>query len=242
MWAGLVAAFAVALPAAAAQAPTMGAVNVVKNTGEKITVEVPVASNGSVTRVHLEFGRTESLGGTTNVVELRATQTSIPVTFGVTGLSPRTTYFFRAVAENDSGQVVSEIGQVTTGAPPSRTKVLKAPAIAFAISTGAGGAYPWRVLAAARPKGLPTGTRLTIRCHAQCQGSKTVRLDGSTGQIRFGRGIRITRESVLEIRATKIGYTGRIRRYVFRGSGSLIVAKRVLNRCLSGGRPAACPK
>lgn len=240
--AALTVALVLALPAAAAQAPVLGKISIVKNTAAKLVVEVPVDSAGSETTAHLEFGRTAALGGTTGDIHLAASGGAVPVTFTVGGATGQTTYFIRVVARNAAGESATEIMQITT--PPARAKALKGPTVSFAISTGVGGRYPWRVLAASRPTNQPVGTRLTIRCHSGCTGSRTVLLGSGRAQIRFSPGIRITRRSVLEIRATHQGYVGRIRRFEFRGSGSLITARRVLNRCLAGS-PAqiiACPR
>jgi len=230
-----------AAPTAQADAPTIGKVSVVTDSLDHFAVEAPVDSNGADTSVHLEFGRTQSLGGKTTSGTVAATATTSPMTFQVTNLQANTTYYYRVVATNSDGTTTTPIAALKT---PARThaRVLRGTTVQFAISTGAQGAYPWRILALVLPQGVPRGTRVNVVCRRGCHGGGSAVSGPGKRQLRFRSGLRITRASILEVRETLKGYVGRIRRFVFRRSGSLLQAYRTMNRCLSRGKIVTCPK
>jgi hypothetical protein len=230
-----------AAPAAQADAPTIGEVSVVTNAVDHFAVEAPVDSNGADTSVHLEFGRTRALGGKTTSGTVAATDSTSPMTFEVDNLQANTTYYYRVVATNPDGTTTTPIAALQT---PARThaRVLRGTTVQFAISTGSQGAYPWRILALVLPQGVPRGTRVNVICRRGCHGGGSAVSGPGRRQLKFRTGLRITRASILEVRETLKGYIGRIRRFVFRRSGSLLQAFRTMNRCLSAGKIVACPK
>jgi hypothetical protein len=217
--------------------PEIGSVNVVSTQPTRVVLEAGINSHGAATKVHLEFGRTKALGGRTGTADLEAAFQPSPVSFTVTGLLPHTTYYYRVVATSAGGTTTSDIASIVTAA---RHGLLGAPTVSFAIGTAAGGAYPWRVLAASLPHGLPKGTLVAIRCHSGCHGGRIAHT-GATKQVRFHPAISITRKSVLEVEVTHKGYIGRLSRFVFRRSGSLIQASRIFAACLKGSPPKTVP-
>ena len=238
-------AWALTAPAAAAaDAPTIGDVTVAQRASDHLVLNASVSPNGSTTMVHVEFGESRALGGRTDSAPVNTDTESTLVTITLRKLSPGHTYYFQVVATNDSGTTRSEISSAVTSTH-AKAQVLKGTEVSFAISTGRGGLAPWKVLAMRLPRGLPGGTRVSLRCQHACRGGASVLSSASRRQMRFGGGgITITRQSVLELRETRAGYVGRIRRFVFRRSGSLLEAFRTLSRCLVGSpaRIAACPK
>lgn len=238
-------ALALAAPAVAvADVPAISDVSVVQRATDHLSLEARVSPNGLTTSVHVEFGPTKALGGRTDSAEVNTDTESTLVTILLSKLTPGKTYYYRVVATNDSGTARSDVGSAVTSTHPKPGKpaVLKGTEVSFAISSGRNGLYPWRILAMRLPRGLPGGTRVSLRCRKACHGGASAASSAKRRQLRFGAGIAITRSSVLELRETKPGYVGRIRRFVFRRSGTLLEAIRVMSRCLVGPKIAACPK
>src|SRR4051795_10073524 len=106
MFAGL------ALPGAAqaADAPTVGSVMTVKRERTHLVLEASVSPNGAPATVHVEFGDTPSLGGTTSDAAVPAEPPSTLVSITLNKLKPGNTYYFRVVATNSAGTTRSEIG------------------------------------------------------------------------------------------------------------------------------------
>jgi hypothetical protein len=242
--AAVAAALLVAVPASAAAAtpPGIADVSVSKRTAHLVQVSAGVNPNGAVTEARLEFGVTPSLGARTSPATVPAGSEPVLVVMTLNDLKPRTTYYYRFTATNEAGTTTSEIATVTTPArdtAPAGPRVLGPVALSFAVETHRTGPTLGRILGVTRPRGLPAGTSVTVRCHAACHGGRSFTLAAKPrdGTVPINPGIRITGKSVVEIRAVKKGYVGRVRRYVFFRSGLLISARRVLSSCLSAKPP-----
>lgn len=231
-----------AAQAQAAGPPTIGEPQIVERHPTSVSIEVAINPNDGPTKAYMEFGRTRQLGGRSGELTFSGGSNPVPATVNLDNLVQGKTYYFRFTATNAAGTTTTEIRSFDTTVPASQP-VLAPPVVSFALSTGPGGATPWRILAVSRPNGLPKGTRVSVRCRSACKGGRSFTIArGRSLQAAFRPPIRITRRSVVEVRATKKGYVGRVRRYRFQHSGSLILAIRTYNRCLVAGQPAACPK
>lgn len=233
-----------AAPAAAqGQAPTIDAPSVVKNSATSVVFSAAVDPNGEATTVQLAFGETRAVAGRSSVVDVGAGTEPVLVRITLSG-QPDTRYFWRFEATNAAGTTLTDIDRVRTpkrSAP--RVKVLPPVRTSFAVRTR-GGARG-ELLGFTRPRGLPKGTRVTVRCHAGCRGGRSVRIPSSTARevlVRLRSSIPIDRRSVVDVRATRTGSVGRLRRYVFRRSQGVLIARRVLDRCLVKGsaKPVRC--
>ena len=238
------------VPAATASAapPVISAVTVAERTDEKLVVTASISSDTSDATAALEFGRSSALGGRTSPVTIPAGGGTVPVTMTISRLEPETTYHFRFTATNADGTTTSEVVTTRTAARPPVTRALPVVSLSFAMAVQRSGTTLGRLLGATRPRGLPTGTTVSIRCRSGCRGGGSFRIrSGSSSSslaIRFRPTIRITTRSVVEIRAVRAGYLGRVQRYVFRRSGELIVPRRTYSRCLTTATPPqvrACP-
>jgi hypothetical protein len=218
---------------------------VVKNTPTKVVFSAAVDPRGGATAVRLEFGTTAGLGARSGDIQLPAGNEPTLVTITLNG-QPDTTYYWRFAAINEAGTAVSETQTVATPAK-TRSQVLPVVALSFAVQTQTSGSTLGRVLGFTRPRGLPAGTRVTVRCRTACTGGRTILIKSSSSSgklMRFRHSIAVTRQSVIEIRAVLDGYVGRLRGYRFRRSAGLLTPDRVSNRCLTATKPAratACP-
>lgn len=223
---------ALSVAAPAAQAPHISKPSVRERGAHRVVLVTSIDPRGSTATARLEFGPTPKLGTSTGIVKLGAGTQPVIVTMTLQQLQSQTTYYYRLFASNAGGRTTSPLYKVTT--PKIGPRVLPSVRMAFAIATRRHGSTIGRILSATRPQGLPSGTRVTIRCSAHCKGGRSFRTSGAySGNVRFRPAIAITRRSVIEIRASHGGYLGRVRRYVFRRSGAAIAAERVLNACLS---------
>ncbi len=73
-----------------------------------------VNPNNSFTTAWFEWGSSSSLGNTTGTQSIGNSNSHTPLSFGLTGLSSNTTYYFRVVAQNNSGTVQGSILSFTT--------------------------------------------------------------------------------------------------------------------------------
>lgn len=232
-------------PAAAAAPPAIANVAVVERTPHKVVFTASIDPGGLATTAQLEFGATPSLGARSTVANLGGGNEPILATFTLNG-EPRRAYYWRFTATNDAGTATSEVQRVETPAQ-TRRRVVPVVRLSFAVETQPSGALLGRLLGATRPGGLPAGTRVSIRCRIACSGGRSLRITARStpgALLRFRPAIAIRRRSVVEIRAVRAGYVGRVRRYVFRRSGGLLVPRRVSSRCLTAApprRPVACP-
>lgn len=74
-------------------------------TDTTVVVVGTVTPNGAFTNYWYEFGTTVNLGNKTSTHNIGSGYTSIPSPAYITGLTKKTTYFFRLVAENQFGSV-----------------------------------------------------------------------------------------------------------------------------------------
>lgn len=240
-------AAALAAPAAAVAqggAPVIADPRVAERSPREVVFTATVDPRGIDTEVRLEYGTSAALGGRSTAIALTGSE-PIPVTVTLRG-QPDSTYYWRFTATNAVGTIATEIASVETPAV-ARPRVLPPVAISFAVQrlTGSGTALG-RVLGVTRPRGLPSGTRVSVRCRARCSGGTAFSITPASKPgtlVRFPRAVTVSRRSVVEVRATRKGSLGRVRRYVFRASGDLLIPLRVFNRCLSQAkppRPSAC--
>jgi len=219
---------AVAVPAAAraGEPPTIVEPQVTSREARKVVFTTSVNPGGEAARIRLEFGATTALGAASDYVEVPAGTSPVLVTITLRAL-PRSTYRWRFRAVNATGSAVSPIGTVTTPAEATR-RVIPVVRLSFAVEASRSGSPLGRLLGFTRPSGLPSGTRLVVRCRRDCRGGRAVTLrPGSSRLLRFPAPIVVRRSSVVEIRATRAGYVGRSRGYRFERQGEIVVPVRV---------------
>jgi hypothetical protein len=239
--AALALALALGAPATAlaqVEAPQVINPAVTKTSPREVVFTASVDPGGADTAVRLEFGATDALGARSDVVTVAAGDEPVLVTITLRG-QPASTYFWRFRATNDAGSVVSETRTVETPAE-ARRKVMPVVRLSFAVETERSGLPLGRVLAFTRPGGLPVGTSLTVRCRRACTGKRTVRITSRTSSgrlVRFAEPLVVRPETVVEIRAVRAGWVGRVRTYRFQRSGGLLVPLRLSNRCLTPTSP-----
>lgn len=106
-----------------------------------------VNPNGSSTTAYFEYGTTTGYGSTTGSANLGSGTSATPIQAGWSGLSPSTTYHYRAVATNSAGTNRGSDVTFTTSAAAQQTGSLQVSiAPAGAVSAGAqwqvdGGAF-----------------------------------------------------------------------------------------------------
>jgi trimeric autotransporter adhesin len=124
-------------------------------TATSATLNGIVNANGSETMVSFEWGTTAG-GPYPNTAPAAespvAGSADEPVSVGISGLAPETTYYYRVVATNAGGTVTSSEASLTTGALGSGT----APQITSAPSTEAGIGREYRYTVAATGSPAPT--------------------------------------------------------------------------------------
>src|SRR3989344_5942100 len=88
-------------------------------TDTTVVVVGTVTPNGALTNYWYEFGTTVNLGSKTSSHDIGSGYTSIPSPAYITGLTKKTTYFFRLVAQNKFGTVAGSQHsfQTTDGVP-----------------------------------------------------------------------------------------------------------------------------
>lgn len=99
--------------------PQGGAPSVTTNTATSVektlfTANGGVNPNGSQTTAWFEYGTTQNLGNTTNQQTVGSGNTGTQFSNSLTGLSPNTTYYFRAAAQNSYGTTRGAIMSATT--------------------------------------------------------------------------------------------------------------------------------
>jgi hypothetical protein len=115
---GALLVFPVALAQAVA-APAVTTGNASKVTASTATLNGKVNPNGEATTYAFDWGTTPAYGQQTTPATAGADSTSKAVSAAISGLSPGTTYHFRATATNASGTTVGSDQTFTTFAPPT---------------------------------------------------------------------------------------------------------------------------
>ena len=90
-------------------------------TGTTATLRAGVNPNARPTTVRFEYGPTLALGSATVATPVPAGVSAVTMAVPVVGLTPLTTYHFRAVATNGDGSTIGPDGTFTTGLPPGPT-------------------------------------------------------------------------------------------------------------------------
>jgi hypothetical protein len=90
-------------------------------TGTTATLRAGVNPNARPTTVRFEYGPTLALGSATAELPVPAGVSAVTMAVPVVGLTPLTTYHFRAVATNGDGSATGPDGIFTTGLPPGPT-------------------------------------------------------------------------------------------------------------------------
>lgn len=112
-------ALGLAVPASALAAGPTASTGSAKNvTATSATLTGTVDPNHNATNFHFEFGRNTGYGSRTPDAPTDATKRSQPVSQGVTGLAPSTTYHFRIVATTSGNTVLGKDQSFKTPAPP----------------------------------------------------------------------------------------------------------------------------
>jgi len=111
------------LPASAAPSVTTGTASTVTETSATLTGQVN--PNGLSTSYFFDYGTSEMYGSTTATFSAGSGTTQTPVSAGLTGLEPGTTYHYRLVATNSDGTTDGADQTLTTSAATT------------AVSTGA---------------------------------------------------------------------------------------------------------
>ena len=109
-------------------------------TASAATIGASVHPQGTPTEVYFEWGATTNLGSVTGMRFPSPLVSPISVTWGLTGLTANTTYYFRAVASNMGGSNVGGIASFKTTGPVATT--LNATNIGSFKATLAGIAHP----------------------------------------------------------------------------------------------------
>jgi subtilase family serine protease len=89
--------------------------------GSSATMGGQATANGADTNVWFLYGTSSTLSGATQTTaqDIGAAYTSVNFTAGATSLSPNTTYYFQAVAQNSFGTTKGSIQSFTTAAAPT---------------------------------------------------------------------------------------------------------------------------
>ena len=117
------------------QAPVVltGTASSVADTSATVTGQVDPA--GQATAFTFEYGPSTSFGSTSPVVGLDNANSAEPVSADLTGLSPDTTYDYRAVAANSTGTTFGAVMSFTTG--PGTAPVVVTGPVTGVAGTGA---------------------------------------------------------------------------------------------------------
>ena len=113
-------------------ATTVGATQI-SNTGARLNSLIASSGNNSSTNSWFEWGKTIKLGNKTTVSPIGTSQ-SVAHTDTISGLSPGTTYYFRAVAENSLWRNIGSILSFTTSGQKT-VVVVKEPVTTTTITT-----------------------------------------------------------------------------------------------------------
>ncbi len=101
-------------------------------TQNSASLSASISPSGSGTSAWFEWGTNVVLGNTTSVQQLGSGTASVSLMAGLSGLSPNTTYYFRAVAQNSAGITNGAILSFTTSVNPPPSA---APAVTTAVAT-----------------------------------------------------------------------------------------------------------
>lgn len=232
------AALAVGAAPALADAPRILDPAVTKTSAREVVFTANVEPGGPETAVRLEFGATASVGARSETVTVPAGDAPVLVSITLRG-QPDTTYFWRFRATNPDGTALTDTARVKTP-PDTRRRVMPPVRLSFAIQTEPSGSPLGRIVAFTRPSGLPAGTSLTVRCRRACAGKRTIRIrsrSSTGGLVRFADPVVVRPRTIVEVRAVRDGWVGRVRTYRFRRAGGLLEPLRLTNRCLTPTRP-----
>ena len=94
------------------QSPSVNTHSATNITASSATLNGYVDPHGNTSQAWFEWGTTSSLGQSTSKTSFSSAS---QFNRGLTGLSPNTTYYYRAVAENSFGKNVGDIRNFTTG-------------------------------------------------------------------------------------------------------------------------------
>jgi hypothetical protein len=187
------------------------------------------------TTVRFDYGPTAAYGRSTAAAALAAGSTDVAVPGELTGLTPRSTVHFRAVATSAIGTTMgSDMTLVTPPFPRVTTPVRSR----FALLARSTRVRRLRVLR------VPAGVTIQLRCRGRgCfKRVKQVRVRTAASSVdlrrRFLRRVRLRPRAVLEVRVLAPGSIGKVVR--FRVRRTKLPTRRVL--CLPPGatRPTRC--
>ena len=108
---------------AVTSAPTVTTGGATTITGATATLGGQATPNGADTNVSFLYGTSSTLSGATQTTaqDIGAGYLGVAFTSGATGLSPNTTYYFQAVAQNSFGTTKGSIQSFTTAGAPTFT-------------------------------------------------------------------------------------------------------------------------
>jgi hypothetical protein len=166
---------------------TTGQANAVGQTSAALNGSVD--PHGVATTVHFDYGTTSGYGASTAGTAVGSGSGSQPVSAGIGGLAPSTTYHFRVVASSASGTTYGADQTFTTAAPPSVPAQTNpgttppAPKPSFRL-------IPRRSEALLLRRGLLIGLTCPAPCTARAalEGWLRVKSGHHHGPIRLGRG------------------------------------------------------
>jgi hypothetical protein len=120
----------------AAPLVTTGAVTAIL--GSSATLGGQATAEGSDTHIWFLYGTSSTLSGATQTAsqDIGAGYTAVNFTAGATGLSPNTTYYFQAVAQNSYGTTNGSIQSFTTSNAPTFTLSASAVTVSQGSNTG----------------------------------------------------------------------------------------------------------
>jgi hypothetical protein len=95
--------------------PAIHGIAAVQVTGTSALLQALVNPDGFDSQVHFDYGTTTSSGNSTQAADLGSGTSDLTQGSGLTGLTPNTTYHFRAIAGNVQGTVMSADQTFTTG-------------------------------------------------------------------------------------------------------------------------------
>lgn len=122
------------LTRSAASAPSVTAKAVASPSASEVTLKEIVSANNAPTKCWLVYG-TSKKSLTTTLAKSDALVGTTAVTAKVTGLKPKTTYYFRLYASNAEGTTSSSIQSVTTSDAETASVKVQSPATAGAGSS-----------------------------------------------------------------------------------------------------------
>jgi trimeric autotransporter adhesin len=89
------------------------------------TLNGTVNPNGLATTARFHYGTTTAYGSQTDIINIPAGSSAVPVSANISGLTPNETYHFRLVANNSNGEGTgADVSFVTSDNPPSAPSVV----------------------------------------------------------------------------------------------------------------------